>query len=451
MLLFLLGMLTSDGPARRNGSRYRAGGPLGRLAPHPADTDPQWPGSDAGERGQTRPLPLPRTRAAGGHPQRRVEQGALRAHPGGRRGDGGASRGHPVDGRAEAAAWRGGPAARRAEPDGWPDEPAAWRGGPDASRGDPLAWRGEADMWRGDPDAWRGEPDEQPGERNGWRRGPGGWRREPGGRRPRIPRWVKWSAVVVVIGLIFRRVIAAVVLMALSGVLHLVGISVHLPHIKLAWPWQTVTAGVTTNTDLGPWVLQKIEGISRPALGEANFTFAFTHKVSKNIGFWPCWYASTFYAVAHASATVDLNPGPAWWAPAAGHYRLRVLSRPGAGKTGHVAVTMVLPLPQLPQSAHDVTIDNIPSKPIATQHSWTYPGFGCGVLLRPQFPDSVLYAEAQTIAFAKAQHAPDITRQLVSAAETQAVQTIRDNFIQPTVNAFGYALDRFTIRWAAAP
>jgi hypothetical protein len=428
MLLFLLGMLTADGPARRNGSRYRA------------DTDPQWPGIDVGVRGQTRPLPPPRPRAAGGHPTRRGEQAALRAHPGGRRGDGGASRGHPVDGRADQAAWRRDPGGRGGEPGAQPGEPDPRHGDPAGSRGDPVAWRGDPGAWGGDPDEWRHEP----GERNGWRR-------DPGPRRPRIPRWVKWSAALLVIGLIFRRVIAAVVLMALSGALHLVGISVHLPHIKLAWPWQTVTAGVTTSTDLGPWVLQKIEGISRPALGEANFTFAFTHKVSKNIGFWPCWYASTFYAVAHASATVDLNPGPAWWAPATGHYRLQVLSRPGPGKTGHVAVTMVLPLPQLPQSAHDVTIDNIPSKPIATQHSWTYPGFGCGVLLRPQFPDSVLYSEAQTIAFDKSQHAPDITRQLVSAAETQAVRTIRDNFIQPTVNAFGYALDRFTIRWAAAP
>jgi hypothetical protein len=412
MLLFLLGMLTADGPARRNGSRYRAGGQSGRLAPHPADTDPQWQGVDGGARSQTRPLPS-RPRAAGGHPGRRGGQGALRAHPGGRRGDGGASHGRPVDGR-----------------------------------GDRVARRADPDVGGGEPDVWL--PGEDPGERNGWRRDPGAWRRDPGPRRHRIPRWVKWSAVVVVVGLIFRRVVAAVVLMALSGVLHLVGISVHLPHIKLAWPWQTISAGVTTNTDLGPWVLQKIEGISRPALGQANFTFAFTHKVSKNIGFWPCWYAATFYAVAHASATVDLNPGPAWWAPATGHYRLQVLSRPSPGKTGHVAVTMVLPLPQLPQSAHDVTIDNIPSKPIATQHSWTYPGFGCGVLLRPQFPDSVLYSEAQTIAFDKSQHAPDITGQLVSAAETQAVRTIRDNFIQPTVNAFGYALDRFTIRWAAA-
>ena len=85
----------------------------------------------------------------------------------------------------------------------------------------------------------------------------------------------------------------------------------HLPSVRFAWPWQVVTAGTTTNTDLGPWVLQKIEGISQPALGQANFDFYFTRKVSKNIGPWPCWYASTFYAVGHASATVDLNPGPA--------------------------------------------------------------------------------------------------------------------------------------------
>lgn len=251
-------------------------------------------------------------------------------------------------------------------------------------------------------------------------------------------------------GLIFRRAIASVVLLALSAALHLIGINVHLPSIKFAWPWQTISAGTTTNTDLGPWVLQRIEGISRPALGQANFDFFFTHKVSKSIGPWPCWYASTFYAVGHASATVDLNPGPAWWAPATGHYRLRILSRPQGGKPGHVTVAMTLPQPQLPLSAHDVTIDNIPSKPIDTQHSWTYPGLGCGVLLKPQFPQSVLYSQAQNIAFYKATHSPQITRGLISAAETEATQTIRNNFVQPTVNAFGYMLDGLTIRWAAA-
>jgi len=268
-------------------------------------------------------------------------------------------------------------------------------------------------------------------------------------RRRRISRWLSLTAILVVIGLIFRRAIASLVLMALSAALHLIGVNVHLPHIKFGWPWQSI-GGTTTNTDLGPWVLQKIQGISRPALGQANFSFVFTHRVSKNIGPWPCWYSSTFYAVGHASATVTLNPGPAWWKPSTGHYRLRVLSQPGQGKSGQVAITMALPAPQLPQSAHNVSIDNIPSKPIATDHSWTYPGLGCGVALRPQFQQSVLYAQAQRIAFSKATHSPSVTRPLIAAAEGEAQQTIRDNFIQPTVNAFGYRLDRLTIRWVAA-
>jgi len=271
----------------------------------------------------------------------------------------------------------------------------------------------------------------------------------PPPRRRRIPRLVTWSAVLLVLGLIFRRAIAAVVLTALSAAFHLVGINVHLPHVKLAWPWQTISAGTTTNTNLGPWVLQKIEGISRPALGQVSFNFYFTHKVSKNIGPWPCWYASTFYAVGHAAATVNLNPGPAWWAPSTGHYRLRTISRPAQGKPGHVAISMVLPQPQLPQSVHDVTIDNVPSRPIDTQHSWTYPGLGCGLVLKPQFAEAVLYSQAQYIAFYKATHVPQVTGPLVRTAEAQAAQTIRDNFIQPTVNAFGYTLDQFALRWAA--
>jgi hypothetical protein len=265
--------------------------------------------------------------------------------------------------------------------------------------------------------------------------------------RRRVSRRAKWTIAVVILGLIFRRAIASLTLLALSAALHLVGVNVHLPSVKFGWPWHAVGASSTT-TALGPWVLQKIQGISRPAFGQANFTFFFTHKVSKSIGPLPCWYASTFYAVGHASATVDLNPGPAWWARTAGHYRLQILSRPLAGEPGHVAVTMVLPRPELPQSVHDVTIDNIPSKPIDIQHSWTYPGFGCGVVLRPQFPESVLYSQAQQLAFYKAQHAPQVTRPLIATAEATATRTIRDNFVQPTVNAFGYTLDRFAVSWA---
>jgi len=268
------------------------------------------------------------------------------------------------------------------------------------------------------------------------------------GRRRWIPLKVKWVAVLLLIGLIFRKVVAWAVLLALSTVLHLVGVNVHLPHVKLSWPWQSVSAGTTTNIDVGPWVLQKIEGISRPALGTENFNFTFTHKVSKNIGIWPCWYSSTFDTVGHASATVDLNPGATWWAPSAGHYKLQVLSSPVTGKPGRVSVVMVLPQPQLPQSVHDVTIDNTLSHPIDTQHSWTYPGFGCGGLIRPQFAESVLYSQAQSVAFSQVRTNPQITRPLISTAEAEAGQIIRDNFIQPTVNALGYTLVDFTLRWS---
>lgn len=269
-------------------------------------------------------------------------------------------------------------------------------------------------------------------------------------RRRLVPRWVKWTAVLVLAGLIFRKAIAFAVLVTLSGALHLIGLNVHLPSIKLAWPWTSITAGTTTDTDIGPWVLQKIEGISRPALGTENFNFVFTHKVSKSIGFWPCWYSSTFYAVGRASATVNLNPGPGWWAPASGHYLLTTLSRPAGGRAGRVMVTIVLPPPQLPQSVHDIAVDNTLSHVISTDHSWTYPGFGCGALLKPQFAPTVLYGEAQNLAFYQATHKPQVTQPLISAAENEAAQIIRYNFVQPTVNALGYTLAGFTLRWSGS-
>ena len=268
-------------------------------------------------------------------------------------------------------------------------------------------------------------------------------------RRRRIPRWVKWAAGIVVIGLIFRKAVAWLTVGALSFALHLVGINAHLPHIRFQWPWQTISAGTTTDVVIGPWVLQKIQGIDHPALGTENFNFVFTHKVSKSIGFWPCWYQATFYAVGHASATVDLNPGPAWWKPSTGHYQLDVLSKPAVSKAGSVTVSIALPRPQLPQSVHDVSIDNTLSQPIATEHSWTYPGFGCGVMLKPQFAESVLYSQAQNLAFYRVNHVSSVTQPLIAAAENEAVLIIRNNFVQPTLNALGYTLTRFTIRWVS--
>ena len=181
-------------------------------------------------------------------------------------------------------------------------------------------------------------------------------RPERAGRRPRMPRSLKWAALLILAGLIFRKAIAWAALTALGATLHLVGLNVHLPHVRFGWPWQSVSAGTTTDTNIGPWVLQKIQGISRPALGTENFSFTFTHKVSKGIGIWPCWYSATFATVGHASATVDLNPGPAWWTPATGHYRLQVLSRPAGGVPAGVRLIQV----GLPESdrAHTSFLNN---------------------------------------------------------------------------------------------
>jgi hypothetical protein len=250
---------------------------------------------------------------------------------------------------------------------------------------------------------------------------------------------------------VFRRAVAWLAITALSAALHLAGISVRLPDVRFSWPWQhAASAPVTTNAIVGPWVLQKIEGITRPALGTENFSFLFTHQVSKNIGPWPCWYSATFYAVGHASATVDLNPGPSWWRPSSGHYLLRVLRAPAGGRDGEATVTMTLPDPQLPQSVHDVTIDDTLSSPVSASHSWTYPGLGCGVLIKPQFSQSALYADAQQEAFYRVSHVSGVTRPLISAAESEAASMIRDNFIQPTLNALGYALAGFSVRWVSA-
>jgi hypothetical protein len=275
---------------------------------------------------------------------------------------------------------------------------------------------------------------------------------QPGGPgRPRrtfgpFPRWAVWTVLAVLFIGVFRRAVAWAVLGALSAVLHLFGASFHLPHVSFGWPWSAPTVQTTL---VGPLVLQKIEGIDKPALGSETFNFLFTHSVSKPIGFLPCWYSASFYAVGHASATVDLNPGAAWWKPKAGHYVLRELSKPSGGTPGTVAITMALPQPQLPQSVHDVSVDNTLSAPTNVDHSWTYPGLACGVLIKPQFAQSVLYAQAQQEAFTQATTVPSVTKPLIAAAEQEAAKIIGGNFVTPTLNAVGYKVSSFTIHWVA--
>jgi hypothetical protein len=263
-----------------------------------------------------------------------------------------------------------------------------------------------------------------------------------------IPRWLRWTVLVVVILAVFRRIAAWAVLAVLSGALHLFGISASLPHVSFGWPWSSSGPSAST-TLVSPLVLQRIEGIDKPALGSATFDFTFTHEVSKPIGLLPCWYSATFAAVGHASATVDLNPGASWWKASTGHYVLKVLSKPTGSAPGAVTVTITLPGPRLPQSVHDVSVDNTLSQPVSSDHSWTYPGLACGALIRPQFSDAVLYAQAQQEAFQQATTVPGVTKPLIAAAESEAGKIIGGNFITPTLNALGYKVSKFTIRWVA--
>jgi hypothetical protein len=266
----------------------------------------------------------------------------------------------------------------------------------------------------------------------------------------RVPRWVRWSAGTAIVILVFRRAVAWALITGASGALHLVGVNPHLPHVTFGWPWSSLTAPAAASDVLvGPLVLQKIEGIDKPALGSTTFDFLFTHEVSHSMGFLPCWYSATFYAVGKASATVDLNPGAAWWAPATGHYALTVLSKPSGAAPGQVSVTMTLPAPQLPQTVHDVSVDNTLSKAVSADHSWTYPGLACGTVINPQFTQSVLYAQAQQEAFTQATTVKGVTRPLIAAAEEQAGTIIDGNFITPTLGALGYTVASFTLRWAA--
>jgi hypothetical protein len=277
---------------------------------------------------------------------------------------------------------------------------------------------------------------------------PGG---PPGPRRrwySWIPRWLRWTAGIVIVAVVFRRVVAWAVLAVLSGALHLFGVSADLPHVSFGWPWSP--SGTTSSTTLvSPLVLQKLEGIDKPALGSTTFDFMFTHSVSKPIGLLPCWYSATFAAVGHASATVDLNPGASWWKQSTGHYVLKVLTKPSGATPGTVSVTVTLPDPQLPQSVHDVSVDNTLSKPVSSDHSWTYPGLACGGLVRPQFSAAVLYAQAQQEAFQQATTLTSVTRPLIALAEQEATKIIGNNFINPTLNSVNYKVSRFAIRWVA--
>src|ERR1700748_2156543 len=76
----------------------------------------------------------------------------------------------------------------------------------------------------------------------------------PGGGRPGrrwyswIPRWLRWTTLIVIVAVVLRRAVAWAVLAGLSGALHLFGANVHLPHVTFGWPWSS--SSTTSSTTL---------------------------------------------------------------------------------------------------------------------------------------------------------------------------------------------------------
>ena len=222
--------------------------------------------------------------------------------------------------------------------------------------------------------------------------------------RPRaaagIPRKLAWGAVLVLLALIFRKVIAwAVLAVAVRGPAP--GRAQRAPaarHVRLA-----VAVGHRGDDHQhqrrAPGCCRRSRASPGPRWAPRTSTSCSPTRSRRT--------SASGRAGTPAPSPPRATPRPRWTstrdrpggprAPATTGYRS--CRRPATGVPGRVSVAIVLPLPQLPQSVHDVTVDNTMSHPIDTQHSWTYPGLGCGALIRPQFSVSVLYAQAQNLAF----------------------------------------------------
>jgi len=106
-------------------------------------------------------------------------------------------------GRLETGSFRG------AGEDEW-EEPGPWLDGPGYAADDTWIVARES---------------QPPAQRQREAAGPRPGRRNQisGKRRRLVPRWVKWTVVLALVGLVFRKAIAFAVLVTLSGALHLIG------------------------------------------------------------------------------------------------------------------------------------------------------------------------------------------------------------------------------------
>jgi len=220
-----------------------------------------------------------------------------------------------------------------------------------------------------------------------------------------------------------------------------------LPHISFSSP---VGPAATTITNVGPVILNRLEGLADPAPAEANYSFSFQiQKTRKILWFWTVGFADTYYVSGEGYAQVLLNPGSAYWKQHPGAFDLTVVRRPvaeanGSVRPGDITLAVMLPQPSLPRSVSGVRLDPV-SGPVSGAAHWIGCAFhqSCGaaglahVYFTPQVEQMIAYEKLTCVA--GGDHG------LAAAARQEAYSTIY-GWLGKFSGALHYHLS-FSISW----
>jgi hypothetical protein len=221
----------------------------------------------------------------------------------------------------------------------------------------------------------------------------------------------------------------AVIAVALLVAVQFLGSQVkwlHLPHISFSSP---VSPATTTITNVGPVILNHLEGIPNPAPAVANYSFNFQiRKTRRILWFWTVGFADTYYVSGEGYAQVLLNPSRTYWKQHPDAFDLTVVRKPvtaanGSVKPGDITLAVTLPQPSLPRSVSGVRLDPA-SGPVSGAAHWVGCAFheSCGAsdLAQVYFTPEV----EQMVAYEKLACVAGRARDLAATARREAYSTI---------------------------
>ena len=243
---------------------------------------------------------------------------------------------------------------------------------------------------------------------------------------------------------------------ALSAALHLVGAQ-RPPAAGSGSPGPGRRSAAGTTLQRPAWAPGCSSGSRaspRPALGTGPTSrFVFTHKVSKNIGPWPCWYCEHLLRrrprLRHRRPQPGARRGGHPGLPATTGCRSSAAPLSEAGRARSRSRWSCPPPAASRRPRTTSRIDNLPPPAARVpQHSWTYPGFGCGAAAPAAVRPVGAVPAAQTCLLPGGARVRG-ERPARRRGRSEAAQMVVDDSVRPTVDAFGYALDRFTLGWSA--